>query len=186
MQTNSTINANSPQFSHKILSLTDSWSFTITFIAMIIGYIRGLWYFTSHPLDQSLISSVAGGWAVPRPPKTSHLECIPCFFLLFSLRACSKSLWDSQLKHKEPQSSRESILLGATLNQWVRELLDKIPTFHLLVRQFWEAFCHFSEVLKQLLPIVMPSITYPFLLPCLFSYAWYPFTLASWKCLSNK
>lgn len=83
MQTNSTINANSPQFSHKILSLTDSWSFTITFIAMIIGYIRGLWYFTSHPLDQSLISSVAGGWGqfhvLQRHPTSSAFHASFCY-----------------------------------------------------------------------------------------------------------
>ena len=84
---------------------------------------------------------------VPCPPKTCHLECTPCFILLSLLRACSKSLWDSQVKHKEPASSGNSTPLEATLIQWGWGLLDKIRSFHLLIRQFWETFCPFSEVL---------------------------------------
>lgn len=59
--TNSTVNAINPPFSHQIISLTDLGSFTITFMAVITDYIRGLWYFTSHPLDQSLIPAVIPG-----------------------------------------------------------------------------------------------------------------------------
>ena len=38
--------------------LAGSRSFTITFIAMIMDFIRGFWCFTSHLWDQALISAV--------------------------------------------------------------------------------------------------------------------------------
>lgn len=94
-------------------------------------------------------------------------------------------LWDSQPKHRQPGSSEESTWLAATLNQWGWELQGKIPSLHPLVRQFWEEGCVFSEFLKPLLHMVTTSITYPFLLACLFLYTSWSLTLVSWHHFPN-
>lgn len=111
-------------FSYHIISLLLFWSFTITFIAMITDYIRGLWCFTSHPLDSLWFQLLFLG-ANSMSSKGMPSKCIACFILLsFSgpapslceiLRSSTKSLQALETQH-HPE---------ATLIQWGWGLLDK-------------------------------------------------------------
>lgn len=127
-----------------------------------MDYIRGSWCFISHPLDQPLISAFAVR-TVPCPLKTCPLDCFHAS-LGYSFSGPAPSLWGSHPKALMARKFWRCAALGAAPSHGGWELVDSIPSFHLLLRQFWETLRP-SEVLKLLSPTVATSVGFihPFL-----------------------
>lgn len=182
--TNSTINITKPQFSHCIVSLADSWSFTITFISLIMDHMTGVCCFIPHPLDFSLISALAVGnrskssedippWVHPMLFCYSFSEPAPRLCKILSPHTNGLEVLKSQHHWEQPSTNWEG-------RCWIK------PQPHSTGQAILEALYAFWVILKLLLPIVATSIAYCFLLPCLFSYTSRSHTVASWFHFPNK